>query len=76
MQAKRDPFAVYSSAQYGRQIQGIPCPCWRGKGAAQARRAAREAVSLLGGVAVVLGPGNYREVVHGQDWPMDQSTSA
>lgn len=61
--SSRPPFAVYSSAQYGRQIQGVPCPCWTGRGASQARTAALDAVYLMGGVAVVIGPGGYREEI-------------
>lgn len=57
------PFKVYSTALYSEQIQGRPMPAAAARGARQAAALAGELVALHGGVAVVLGPGTYRDVV-------------
>lgn len=70
-------FRVYVSALYGRQIKGVPVPAAVLRGAAKARREAQALVCELGGVAVVLGPGQFRlDVVpevgmlwHGRKYP-------
>lgn len=74
-------FRVYATALYDRQGTGpksgdepdaSPHPAAVKRGAAQARREAQALVSELGGVAVVLGPGQFRlDVVPqiGVPWP-------
>ena len=79
-------FRVYASALYDRQGTGpksgdepdpTPRPAAVLRGAAKARREAQAIVCELGGVAVVLGPGQFRlDVVpevgvlwHGRQYP-------